>query len=169
MPVDFFNNPQKMISAKPRFGLCDDVALINCPKTPAYIDESSEEKWTAVVSNTHLETATFYPIDNCIEIRRPNGEMDNRCDGLLKYNNNLIFVELKDRCSTHKWIADGLKQLKITINNFKAHHNANAFASISAQLCNKQRPRAVVACNIAVNQFKDETGYKVSVDRNITI
>lgn len=168
MPVDFFNNPQKMISAKPRFGLCDDVAPINCPKTPAYIDESSEDKWTAVVSNTHLKTATFYPIDNCIEILRPDGNMDNRCDGLLEYNDNLIFVELKDRCS-HGWVADGLEQLKVTINNFRIHHNINTFASISAYLCNKQRPRAVVACNTAVNQFKDETGYKVSVDRNITI
>lgn len=169
MPVDFFDNPNKETSDKSRFGLCDDVAPMDCPETPAYIDESNEEKWTAVVTNSHLKTATFYPIDNCIEILRPDGNMDKRCDGLLEYDNNLIFVELKDRCSKHGWVAEGLEQLKITINNFRIHHNINAFTSISAQLCNKQRPMAVVSCNTAVNQFKDETGYKVYVDRNITI
>ncbi len=61
MPVDFFDNPNKEISDKPRFGLCDDVAPMDCPKTPAYIDEYNEEKWTAVVTNTHLKNGYFLP------------------------------------------------------------------------------------------------------------
>lgn len=169
MQVDFFNNPSKDTTNQSRFGLCDDVSPVDSPRTPAYIDRSDEDKWTAVVTNSDMKAATFYPIDNCIEILRPDGKMDNRCDGMLEYDNNLIFVELKDRCSNHRWVAEGLNQLKVTINNFKVHHNINAFASISAQLCNKQRPMAVVSCNTAVNRFKDETGYKVCVDRNITI
>lgn len=169
MQVDFFNNPNKATTRKSRFGLCDDVAPVNCPTTCAYIDESDEEKWTAVVTNTNQKTANFYPIDNCIEIRRPNGDMDNRCDGLLEYENNLIFVELKDRCSRHGWVRDGLNQLKVTIRNFTTYHNIDDFNSIKAQLCNKQHPAAVVSCKEYVEKFKDETGYKVSVDRNITI
>ena len=93
MQVDFFSNPNKTSSNKSKFGLCDDVASENCPKNPAYIDEYDNDKWTAIITNTDQKIAIFYPIDNCIEIRRPNGEMDNRCDGLLKYDGNLIFVE----------------------------------------------------------------------------
>lgn len=169
MQVDFFDNPHKAMTDSPRFGLCDDVAAENCPKNPAYLDESSPMKWTAVVTNRERKHATFYPIDNCIKILRPNGEMDNRCDGMLNYDSNLLFVELKDRISTHGWIKDCLNQLKVTIQNFKKYHDTEAYGSIKAQLCNKQRPAAVVACNNEISNFKDETGYIVRVDRNITI
>lgn len=168
MQVDFFNNPNKETTNKPLFGLCDDVAPVNCPKTPAYIDVSDDDKWTAVVTNINRKAATFYPIDNCIEILRPDGKMDNRCDGLLEYDNDLIFVELKDRASAG-WVSDGLNQLKVTIRNFKAYHNVNDYNSIKAQLCNKQRPSAVISCKVNIEKFKDETGHKVSVDRNIII
>lgn len=168
MPVDFFDNPHKEATRKPRFGLCDDIAPVDCPHTPAYIDEADEDKWTAVVANANLKTVTFYPIDNCIEVLRPDGQMDNRCDGLLEYDKHLIFVELKDR-DCQGWVGDGLNQLKITIRNFKAYHDAGSYDSIKAQLCNKQRPRAVVSCKVDIEKFKDETGHKVSVDRNITV
>ncbi len=168
MPVDFFDNPAKETTDEERFGLCDDVAPENCPKNPAYIDCIDREKWTADVSNPQRKTATFYPIDNCIEILRPNGEMDNRCDGLLEYDRNLIFVELKDRAGG-KWVGEGLTQLAVTIGNFNANHNVADFSSIRAQLCNKQRPMAVVSCKASVEKFRDDTGYIVAVDRNIVI
>ncbi|MDE7459458.1 MAG: hypothetical protein K2M85_00055 [Paramuribaculum sp.] len=168
MPIDFFDNPHKQTTSVGRFGLCDDVAPEDCPKTPAYIKESDEDNWTAEVVNPQQKTPTFYPIDNCIEILRPNGEMDNRCDGLLEYNGKLIFVELKDRAGG-KWVGEGLKQLAVTIENFKKHHNIAEYTSIRAQLCNKQRPLAVVSCKTIVEKFKDDTGCIVSVDRNIII
>lgn len=168
MPVDFFTNPNKETTRKPLFGVCDDIAPEDCPHTPAYIDDSDNEKWTAVVTNSDLKAVTFYPIDNCIEIRRPDGNMDNRCDGMLEYDRTLIFVELKDR-DCQGWVRDGLNQLKITIRNFKSYHDDSDYESIKAQLCNKQRPRAVVSCKVATERFKDETGYIVSVDRNIPV
>lgn len=39
MPVDFFDNPCACSTQKERFGLCDDVAAVDCPTNPAYIDE----------------------------------------------------------------------------------------------------------------------------------
>jgi len=168
MSVDFFNNPDKATTDSLRFGICDDVAPVDCPDNPAYIDESDSGNWTAVVTNPGRKSVTFYPIDNCVEIRRPDGNMDNRCDGMLNFNKNLIFVELKDR-SSQGWVGDGLKQLKITLRNFEKYHNVRDFERIYAQLCNKQRPSAVVSCKIDVNRFKDETGYTVIVDRNIEV
>lgn len=121
------------------------------------------------MTNTARKHTTFYPIDNCIEILRPDGKMDNRCDGMLNYDEDLLFVELKDRISTHGWIKEGLNQLKVTIQNFKKYHDTAAYDHIKAQLCNKQRPAAVVSCNNEISKFKNETGYIVRVDRNITI
>lgn len=167
MPVNFFDNPHMMTTSSHRFGLCDDVAPINCPRNPAYIDETDEDKWTAVVCNSEHRFTSFYPIDNCIEIRREDGQLDRRCDGLLKYDNDLIFVELKDRASG-SWVAAGFEQLKTTIENFNQNHDSKAFR-IRAQLCNKQKPFTVYSCHTAIERFKEETGYTVTVNRTITL
>lgn len=168
MPIDFFDNPSIMSTDSINFGLCDDVSPIDVPRNPAYIDTENPDKWTANVNNTTGNTAVFYPIDNCIEILRENGEMDNRCDGMLLADNNLLFVELKDRNSGH-WISDGVLQLKVTINNFKLSHDIFKYKNVKAYICNKQRPSMVVSCKIDCQKFKDETGYELRVDRNIKI
>ena len=168
MSLSFFENPYKQTSSAKRFGPCDDIAATDCPKTPAYIDEENDEEWTAEVLNKQQKVVDFYPIDNCIEIRRSNGEIDNRCDGMLLSNERLMFVELKDR-NSHNWIAKGREQLEVTISNFKQVHNIGDFKCITAHLCNKQRPRAVVACPNELQKFYDNTGYRLYVDRNINI
>ncbi len=168
MSVDFFDNPCACSTQKERFGLCDDVAAVDCPTNPAYIDENNEDDWTADVTNEKQRVVTFYPIDNCIDIRRDNGDMDNRCDGMLINNDELLFVELKDRDS-HKWIAKGREQLEVTIGNFKKAHDIGGYKRVAAYLCNKQRPRVVVSCPNELQKFYDNTGYQLIVDRNIKI
>lgn len=169
MPIDFFNNQYKVTTRSTKFGICDDIPEFGTPKTPEYIDETDPNKWTAEVTNQNKKLAAFYPIDNCIEILRHDGSMDNRCDGMLSYENNILFIELKDRMSTRGWVQEGLNQLKVTIFNFKNNHDIAQYKSISAQLCNKQRPQAVVSCKSAITKFKDETGFTVTVNRNIFI
>lgn len=168
MPINFFNNPHAQSTRRKRFGICDDIAARNCPTNPAYIDEDDEERWTAEVLNPSQQKAVFYPIDNCINIVRPDGSMDNRCDGMLGCANRLFFIELKDRDS-HGWIAVGIEQLKVTLRNFRNNHDVSQYSRITAHLCNKQRPSAVISCKTAVQQFYDETGIRLYVDRKISI
>ena len=168
MPINFFDNPAMMSTDNVNFGLCDDVAPIDVPRNPAYIDEENPDNWTADVKNTTGKTAAFYPIDNCIEVLRENGEMDNRCDGMLCVNENLLFVELKDRNTGH-WVADGMLQLRVTIRNFEMAHDISQYKKVKAYICNKQRPRTVVSSKIDCQKFKDETGYDLCVDRNIKV
>ena len=52
-------------------------------------------------------------IDNCIDILRNNGDMDNRCDAMLSYESNLLFIELKNKRDS--WKAEGLEQVEATI------------------------------------------------------
>lgn len=165
MPVDFFITLCKSTTANKEFGLCDDP---NQPVDPAYIDISSKERWIGKVDNRDGISVDFHAIDNCIDIRRANGEMESRCDCMLYYNNSLLFVELKDRASMG-WLKKGRDQVLITINKFKEFHNINDYDKVEAYVCNKQRPLAITAINTIMQRFKDETGLTLKADRNIII
>ena len=164
MPVNFFDTTHAQTTNANNFGICDDQN-----KTPAYIDETNTSNWVADVKNANNKTATFYPIDNCVDTFRPDGTMDNRCDGMMKYDNNLSFIELKDRAN-QGWLGHGLKQLKSSIKHFKsAHPNSLNSLNIKAHLCNKQRPSAAKSYITNTASFKDDTGYIVEINRVITI
>ncbi len=165
MPIDFFTSGCKSTTSKDNFGLCDDPPPAN---DPAYIDEVSPEKWIAEVENKDEVSIDFHAIDNCVEVLRPNGEKENRCDCILHYGDSLIFVELKDRAST-RWLAKGSKQISAMLNRFKENHDMSSFDKVEAYVCNKQKPLARTGNNVAAQRFKDETGLTLRTDRKIKI
>lgn len=165
MPVDFFISGCKSTTSKNKFGLCDDPPPA---KNPAYINEDIPENWIAEVENKEEISVDFHAIDNCIEILRPNGEKESRCDCMLHYKNSLVFAELKER-GYSGWISKGSKQISNTIKIFKENHNINDFDKVQAYICNKQRPLAIIGSNATVQKFKDETGLTLKPDRNIKI
>ncbi|MFN5894258.1 MAG: hypothetical protein ACK45Z_16760, partial [Dolichospermum sp.] len=110
MSINFFKSTCQSQTNQYKFGLCDDP---NKDKDPAYIDTVDCSKWIAIVENNQEIEVIFTAIDNCIEILRSNGERENRCDGMLTYNNHIIFVELKERKYTNSvWIDEGENQLR---------------------------------------------------------
>lgn len=163
MPIDFFPERCKTASNDLEFGLCDDT-----PNSPAYIDESDRSKWIGIVKNPGEKKAEFYAIDNCVEIKRPNGEDESRCDGVLKESTNLIFVELKERGSSG-WFKKGREQLTITIDIFKNNHEITNFSSIRAFVCNKLKPSSNSGRAANIQQFFDETGFILKDKQEITI
>ena len=100
MKINFFDKKCQSQTHRHKFGICDQPFP---PETPAYLDTENPRDWIAIVENSQEIEATFTAIDNCIEIRRPNGEMDSRCDGMLTYDKCIIFVELNVSCD-HVWI-----------------------------------------------------------------
>jgi len=153
MPINFFKQICKTESSEINFGICD-----NLKNKGAYIDENNKSNWISIVSNPDQKEIEFYAIDNCVEIRRANGEMESRCDGVLKESSNLIFVELKQRESGN-WFKKGREQLTITINIFKIYYNADSSTSIRAFVCNSLRPRAHSGRAVNIEKFFDDTGY----------
>jgi len=96
MSVNFYETNCRSTTNKRLFGLCD-----NEDNSPAFIDFVNKSQWNALVINSAPpQEIIFVAIDNCIEIRRKNGEMDNRCDCLLTYPENIIFIELKNKEET---------------------------------------------------------------------
>jgi len=164
MPINFFDENAKTGSSNVRFGLCDDPPpSIN----PAYIDENDDTKWIGIVNNPVKKSIDFYPVDNCIPIYKPDGNLERRCDGMLLCDNNLSFIELKRR--ENKWLGDGRKQLTITIQNFQNNHDIKAFSKVDAYLCNSIRPIFKENYIIEIQKFKDDTGFVLNVQQNIHI
>jgi hypothetical protein len=167
MPINFFEEACKTSSSLLYFGLCDDPP----PATsPAYIKEEEVEpkNWIATVFNGAEKEVAFYAIDHCIEILRPNGDLESRCDGLIHFENKLKFVELKDRASSG-WLKKGREQLTTTINIFSANHSINAYDEVEAYVSNKQKPLANTGNSVQIQQFKDDTTLILRVQSDISI
>lgn len=118
-----------------RFGLIDPGE-----KQKAIVDTDNEDRWEATVDNRSGETINFTAIDNCIDIFRENGDMHNRCDGMLTGAGHIIFVELKNR--EKNWITDAVEsQLKPTIQKFKENYDISIYNKRFAYVCNKSHPQ----------------------------
>lgn len=165
MPIDFFENKCKSTSNKIEFGLCDDPPPA---ENPAYIDESDASKWIGIVKNNTNKEIEFIAIDACIDIRRPDGKLESRCDGLLSFDNNLIFVELKSR-EGGQWLKKGREQLTITIDIFKSHYDITKYDDVYGNVCNGLRPQSHSGHAANIQQFYDETGLVLKGDRTIEI
>jgi len=165
MPINFLDPNCSTNSNNPTFGLCDDPPPSNAP---AYIDEINPTIWIAKVNNPRSENITFFAIDNCVNVLRPDGTLDSRCDGVLSYIDNLIFVELKSRQSG-KWLQKGRKQLTTTIDNFKLNHNISQYSNVEGYVCNNLKPLAHTGQASNIQKFKDDTGFILKGKREIDI
>lgn len=121
MSVKFLNTDCQSTTNEVKFGLYDAE-----DKTPVKIDLTDEEIWNAIVLNNDSKNVLVTAIDNCIDIFRQNGEMDNRCDCMLTYDTTLLFVELKNKRDS--WQSEGLAQIenvvKIMIAEIPDFYNA---------------------------------------------
>lgn len=166
--VDFLSSPVE-ISDKIKFGLCDNEGE---PLAPAYINEDNESEWIAVIDNRQPQDIAFIPIDNNIHIVRENGDMANRCDGMLIYGNidkeEIIFVELKI-VRTGGWIPDGINQLKETILVFKKNHTLSSYKKRQAYLANRKKPNFQSSHKSEMERFKNELDVRLTICSKIVI
>ena len=165
MSVDFTEKECQCKSNKKLFGLCDDQLLL---LNPAYIDEKNGSKWIAVVINEYKFEVVFTAIDNCIDIKKEDGKMAKRCDGVLSYGNTIIFVELKERGALgNQWVTDAEKQLKETLAYFERGNIAKTFHHKKAYISNSQHPKFKTSQTRRMNQFLEDTGYILRIENRI--
>ncbi|MBC7383278.1 MAG: hypothetical protein H7296_09865 [Bacteroidia bacterium] len=154
-------------SSRKSFGLCDDPLPAN---NPAYIDETNGDNWIAVVENEDKQEITFTAIDNCIEILNANGNLKQRCDGMLTYNTTIIFVELKDRdAQGNAWVEDAIPQLKSSIESFENIIMAHNFKKKLAYISNKQHPKFKSTQQRRMDAFYDDTNYVLRIQGRINL
>ena len=154
-------------SGKKLFGLCDDPPPA---KNPAYIDEDNGGKWIAVVVNDPPFDVVFTAVDHCIDTRRADGKMDNRCDGVLYYDSTVIFVELKERAARgNDWVAHAEIQLRSSIQYFEKQVGADDFSLKKAYIANKDHPKFKETQISRMRKFQDETGYTLRIENRIIL
>lgn len=154
-------------SSRKKFGLCDDPPPA---ENPAYIDENDGAKWIAVVNNEYEYHCTFTAVDHCIEILKPSGKMQKRCEGFLFYNDTVIFVELKQRGALGAdWVKTADKQLRITIDHFEKTDAAEDFTEKKAYIANSEHPKFKESQIQRMQKFVDETGYVLRIENRIRL
>lgn len=148
------------------FGICDDED--QSVKTQAYIDTDAEEKWVAIVKNESGKSLHFTAVDNCIDIRRENGDLENRCDALLTNDEHIVFVELKNQ-RTPGWVAHAVnEQLQTTIDYFRASHDLTRYRHKRAFVCNKRHPQFNVGHKELMNAFYQRNKIRLNIEQVIT-
>jgi hypothetical protein len=162
MKVNFFDLRCQTSTEVALFGLCD-----NEDKTPSYISLNKPDKWNATVRNQACRKITHTAIDNCIVITRENGQMDNRCDCMLTYQNNIVFIELKNKGSD--WIGDGINQIEATIQNFRKNHELTGIKHKRAFVANRKHPNFHVIDNETSRKFWDKHRVRLNIDSEIYI
>lgn len=167
MSIDFTIAECQTHSDRKIFGLCDDQPPA---RNPAYIDEIDGSKWIAVVENEDKYSTTFTAIDNCIEIRRPDGTMDKRCDGMLTFDSTVIFVELKERkAQGSAWVKDAEPQLKTSIAYFEDTDNSKSYINKKAYIANSEHPKFRESQMRRMEQFLNDTGYILRIENRIKL
>ena len=165
MKVDFTEVKCQSKSRKKLFGLCDDQPPLT---NPAYIDENNGSKWVAVVVNEFHFEVIFTAIDNCIVLKREDGKMAKRCDGVLSYNDTIIFVEMKEKGPLgNKWVTEAEKQLMETLVFFEKEDIAKTFHYKKAYISNSLHPKFKVSQTRRMNQFLEKTGYILRIENRI--
>ncbi|KAB6449946.1 hypothetical protein GAY88_17785 [Phocaeicola vulgatus] len=165
--IDFFPTEHISSSKKRKFGICDRPA----PTVgKAYIAEKQGQNWIAAVDNYPQIKVNFVPIDHCLELRKADGKMDNRCDGCLFYEDTIIFVELKQRGGRdNHWIKEGERQLRSTIGYFEQQEKAQNFSMKKAYIANSARPLFRTGQAVRMERFFLETNYILRIENRIKI
>ena len=154
-------------SSKRTFGLCDDPPPA---ENPAYIDETNGSKWIAVVVNPRQYEVTFLALDHCIEALTEDGRQKRRCEGVLTYNDTIIFVELKERSTKgNNWIKDAEDQLKQSIEFCEEAGYSATYRYKRAYIANGSRPRERKGQQARMNRFKESTGYVLRIQARIDL
>lgn len=150
-----------------KFGLCDAPSPNN---QPAYIDEQNGENWIAIIDNEPKFEVIFTAIDNCIDFKTADNKPSKRCDGVLSFNETIIFVELKDRSAkNNEWVKDGEKQLRTSIVNFEKSDSLDLFKIKKAYIANNQHPKFKSSQINRMQKFADETGFILRIENRIIL
>lgn len=167
MSIEFQIPKCQTQSDKKIFGLCDDPSPA---KNPAYINEADGSKWIAVVENEDRFSTVFTAIDNCIEIKNPDGKMKKRCDGMLTFNATVIFVELKQRgAKGNAWVEDAELQLKNSIMHFEKTELSENYHQKKAYISNSEHPKFKTSQSGRMEKFYNDTKYILRIEARIKL
>ena len=131
-------------------GVCDPEG-----EAPAYTSSLNdcEDKWIATIQNIKRKGIQFVPVDKNILVYRANGDMEKTCDGMILYDRDRSFVELKD-VRVGGWLSEAISQLVTTIEIFNRNHNYRDFEKRYAYPANCRHPQFQCSCREQLQEFR---------------
>ena len=119
------------------FGISD---IETSPKTPCIVDTdvNNKDTWHIMISNPNNKATTVNGIDSCINILRESGEQDNICDACIRYDQTIIFIEIKNK--NRNWLEQAAHQISNTIKHFNEYNALNSYTIRKAYIANKHKP-----------------------------
>jgi hypothetical protein len=168
MKVNFLaqEHRKEPVKQDPLLGICDPDGEL-----PAYTTtERGADKWCAEIQNNEKKRFQFIAVDKNIDIRKPDGSQESRCDGMIfvAETNELSFVELKDY-HVGGYISDAEDQLKKTIEYFLANHHYEDFNNRRAFACNPRRPYFAFSARQRIREFYNLTHFRLLPQAKIVL
>jgi hypothetical protein len=161
MPVNLFDpRCQETPHNYEYFGVCDGIN-----EGIAETDISKEKKWIATVSNKRQHEFTFTAVDHCISLVRPDGNYDKRCDCIITYKDNIVFIELKD--VSGNWINNAIEQLATTITYYSKNIAFDQYKKKRAFACNKRRPQFEYSKKEKIQRFYNTYNVRLFIQADI--
>lgn len=167
--VDGGNNvPAKITIANPNPNT--DFIVVNNSKTPVNFKAVD---WCVGIYRTGT-----YDLDdeNRIETQFSSDNVDvigrgliKRCEGFLNFNNQFIFIEIKNRHGGRRWLKDAREKFEETILSFREHHPHFAAQIGKPLLCNPAFPGPHQNETIQKKILKEKIGFEFTRQDNITI
>jgi hypothetical protein len=148
------------------FGISD---IDSSPKRPCVIDENlnNKENWGVSITNKDNKKLTINGIDCCISILKEDNTKDNICDACIRYDNTIIFIEIKDKA--RNWFEQAAQQLISTIKHFEKENALITYTTKHAYIANKKRPHAHVNHNQILQKILYEHKFIVRISQKIDI
>lgn len=159
--INYFEKVCQDVSTSILFGIVDPDG------SRAKISTSELDKWIAVIDNPLAKKIVFTAIDQCIEILRENGEQEKSCDGMLTYDKDIDFIELKEVRRT--WIRSGMEQLHVAITVFSSHNDLEKYRRKRAFLANRLHPQFQHSHKETMQRFRDQTGVRLIITNKVKI
>ena len=145
-----------------KFGICDGEN-----DTKAFVTTDTELKWICTVVNQQAMDVEFRAIDYCVIILRKDGNQERICDAMLTYNDNIVFIELKEKVKS--WMEDGIDQIQKTLPYFTANHNLAEFRHKRAFVANRRHPDFHVIDQGLKRWFWDNYRIRINVQAEIVV
>lgn len=160
MKVNFFaqEHRKEPLKQDPLLGICDPEGEL-----PAYTTtEHGADKWCATIQNNEKKRLQFIAVDKNIDIRKPDGKQESRCDGMIFVadTKELSFIELKDY-HIGGYIGSAEEQLLKTLEYFLANHHYEDFKNRRAFACNPRHPYFAFSARQRITEFYKQTHFRL--------
>lgn len=121
--------------------------------------DAKDQSTSVNVHNPSAKDVMFLPVDHNLDIRKEgSNDMDSTCDYLLTAGGKELIVFGEIKTGRKGWAGDGMKQIKHTIDIFRANHDLSEWSQCRSYVSNYRHWRSRSSTRCVEETFKAETG-----------